>query len=217
MNSLATLKTILFSMLVFTVGYGQDIKGKWIDLKDREALTYPSINVFEFKESKLVQYDFDKKIDSATYSIKGNSIYLGKTVKTFKFIGDNVLEITGPATINGRDSTMPTKYLRLEGTYYEWPKESIENKSFVLHWNNAKNIISFNNSHSTNDFQVSRFKSCSDIRLENLDMMLFLSVFCNNKRAYVFPIKKVTKNELILYANAITEIRAEINKPKKDY
>ena len=63
----------LFATWGLSIGYGQDINGKWIELKDCEAYTHPSIHILEFNGSKSIQYDFDKKIDSAFYEIFGNT------------------------------------------------------------------------------------------------------------------------------------------------
>lgn len=207
---LQILKIVLLVTSIFSVGYGQNIDGKWIELKDRESHTHPSINILEFNKSKLIQYDFDKKIDSALCTIERGMIYLEATVKRFRLINDDILELTGLVNFNGKDSIMTIRFLRLTATDFELPKENTESKSIILYWNDHKNIISFNNSISTNDFQVSRFKTCKDVRLENIDLMLFISVFCNNKRKYVFPIKKITPNDLTLYINGITEVKAEI-------
>ncbi|WP_424002509.1 hypothetical protein [Maribacter sp. IgM3_T14_3] len=201
-------------IFLFFIGYastfGQEINGKWIKLKNPEAYVRPSINVLEFNESKLIQYDFNEKIDSTAYKVVGDSVDMGKVIKTYKFINEDILELTGKATYNGRDTIMSERFLKITATKSELPELGIQKESFSLFWNGVNNIIAFNNFQSTNDFQISMFKICKDVRLEKLDLMMFISVFCENKREFVFPIKNINKKSLTVIANGFKELNVPL-------
>jgi len=211
-----TIKKFVLSLLIclllcYENTHGQQIQGKWIELKHTEAITYPSINILEFDDSFIIQYDFDKKLDSSTYDLKDNIIDLKTTIKTFSFSKDNILKIYGKALYNGLDTILSNEFLRLEKTKSNLPIDYLENKTISITWSNYTNIINFENGLSQSEFKLSRFKFCDDVRLETLNEMQFISVFCENERSFVLPIKEIKLDSLTLYAPEFIEINGRIS------
>lgn len=214
MNLTFTLKVVLFWFISFSsvfVGYGQEINGKWIFLKGTETLVIPStIKILEFDNFQLTEYDFDKEIYKEHITIESNTIYVKDLQVQYKISENEVLELEYPMISNVNRKKYTWQYLRLKGTDTIASPKVLEYKSILFPWNDVNNVISFENSVSTNDFQRGRFKTCNDVRLEQLDSMLFISIYCDNERDFVFPIKEITSDNIKVYVSGINEIKAEL-------
>ncbi|MCX2678382.1 hypothetical protein OOZ15_00365 [Galbibacter sp. EGI 63066] len=201
--------SIVINFIILNIIYAQNgLIGKWIELKDSITTTYPAINVLEFTKDKIIQYDFNKPIDSIKYTLNGDVISNGNNYKTYRIIKDNNLELTGKASFNGNDTILTSKLLRIEKTISPDSKNNISTKSIELNWNNQLNILNFLVSSINPAFKISRFKLCKSVKLEELDSMFFISIYCYNIREYVFPIKQVRQNEIVLYIHDNKEIKA---------
>ena len=188
----------------------QNLLGKWIELKDTITNTIPSINVLEFKQNKLVQYEFDKPLISATYNVVGNEVNSNGASKIFKFLENNILSLQGKTNYNGNDSIYSEMYLRIHKTLLVVPIEQVYGNYYEFYWGNRKNFVILNNLNEKSDFKLSRYRYCEDLRLEEIESMFFISVFCYGKREYVFPIKEINYKELTVYSFGNNEIKLKM-------
>ncbi len=187
----------------------QSLEGKWIYLKDSISFMIPKIQIYELAPPFIFQCDFDKRIDSAKYFSENNTINIEGIIRRYEFEGKDRLKIIGQETFGGKDTLITTSYLRIIKSKTKFLKEEIEQMSFTLNWSNKENKIIFNKLLDDNSFKLSRFQYCNEIKLEKLDDMLFISIYCRGTREYVFPIKEVLHDRLIIYDYNLMEIEAK--------
>jgi len=196
MQSLLRFFIFFVTVLISLSNFGQKINSKWMLTKDVTDSSLPSINIFEFKNDMLYQYDFDKLIDSSMVVISKDKIKTEDSTFRYLFLNKDLLSITMP--IINKDYLTTFKYVRVQPTKTSFEKKDIEKMIFNISWSNEEQKISFRKQEQEEIFKLEKNTDCEIVRLEKIDKTYFVSLFCYGKRRYVFPIKKITEKEMIL-------------------
>lgn len=176
--------------------FGQEINGKWISSKELTDLSEPSINILEFRKDKLYQYDFNKLIDSTEAQFGTHGIKVGDSIHWKISLNENTLNIDMP--ILNKEGIISFNFFKLKPTETNFNKEQIEKMNFRVLWLDSYQNLFFGFRKSDELFKLERNTDCEKISIEKIDNTFFISVFCYEKRRYVFPIVKITEQEMVV-------------------
>jgi hypothetical protein len=141
----------------------------------------------------LYHYNFDELIDSTEIKVSKNLITTENSSFNYSFLDDNLLSLEIPI-LNKKD-LINFKYLRLQPTITSKKDWEIENMIFKISWLGTVQEIYFGKLVGENLFKLERNTDCELIKLEQIEGTYFISIYCYNRRRYVFPIRKITENE----------------------
>ena len=172
----------------------QDLNGKWLTLKDGDTYLVPDIPILEFMDDdKIIVYDFDKPWLNGHFHVSENVLKVNDEIwGKISFVDRDRLRLSMKGTTNGKDTVHHTEYARLLPTAMELEKEEIEKLSYRFKWNDEEGIISFNKEPSDIDDDLAFF-------LENIESVLFVSIYIKGVRETVLPIRRATLKGLELY------------------
>lgn len=192
--------TIITLLLIVVSGSAQRLDGKWWMTKEGDTYVIPENLILEINSDSLTYFSFDKIQSSLPIKIEGNKIEYQKHTDHVEFINDNRIKITGQGKLSGKDSLISTEYVRLMKTKTVLSRAEIESLSFKFKWNDEKFKVEFNK--ELGNPQVMKMMGVDEltkIHLEKIDSTYFVSIFDSGERESVFPIKEVSKDEMIVY------------------
>ncbi|MCP9198847.1 hypothetical protein MKO06_02945 [Gramella sp. GC03-9] len=202
------VSSLICFCLVMNAAFAQKLEGKWLMTKEGDTYTIPENLLMEIKTDSLKYYNFDELYTSFPVNIEKNRILMADNkVDLVEFVNEDRIRIRSEAETNGRDSLVVTEFVRLKETQTNLSPEEIQKLSFNFNWNDEKFRLIFNKElGNPRVMEIMGKKELTKIRLEKIDATYFVSIYRSGKRSSVFPIEKVTQDEMVLYGT-----------PKKPY
>lgn len=195
------LTFLYFMLIVPFLGQTQDIKGKWMQVKIPDFLSYPSVNIIEITNDSIFSYDFDRMIDKGRLAIKEEELILKDTISVqYRFLKDDVFE-QRPKNQDVKDSTvfkfvrlLPTKDCHgiaddIQGGIYQIPF-TYETMKFKV-----GEKLANGNAHTIDDPPI----ATDYVSIELLGNTYFLCFHTLGRINYAFPIKEICPDSLILF------------------
>ena len=129
---------IVFTLTLNLLVQAQGIKGKWMQIKIPNLISYPAINIVEITKDSTFSYDFNKLYGKERISITDdNTLIIKDSLKIdFKVINANTIQ----QKINEEHNTF--KFVRLLATKDRYHLvDSLENVTYKIHFNNETMIF----------------------------------------------------------------------------
>ena len=219
-------KVITITILIFysSISMSQELKGKWLMMKDGDTYSVPTIPILEFTNNTINFYDFDEpdyEINQNTYVVKGDYIEIKRNAKEekerFEFLEENVLKIYHNVIYNERDTVLPSFYVRVLPTKTTLKKEEIEEDIYSGNFNNKKIEIKFRRKIEGYLAEVKKeSKSLNYLKneffIEKLDDTFVVSSYGNGKRELILLIDEVDSESIILSGFIKKPYRFKLNK-----
>ena len=189
---------IIFTFLFMNLGFGQNIEGKWILTKNGETYLVPKINIFEFKNGKIISSDLKKTLQTNNYKITENEIFVEEnSFGNYKFINKNRFTLYKNEQ-EETDKKLEIDFVRLEKTKTELTEIEIEKLTFE-----DKNIeikIAFNTElQKPVILAIMKEKGSKKMKLQKVDETYFIYNYEGNELDSVIPIKEVTNEFIEIY------------------
>ena len=189
---------IIFTFLFMNLGFGQNIEGKWILTKNGETYLVPKINIFEFKNGKIISSDLEKTLQTNNYKITENEIFVEEnSFGNYKFINKNRFTLYKNEQ-EETDKKLEIDFVRLEKTKTELTEIEIEKLTFE-----DKNIeikIAFNTElQKPVILAIMKEKGSKKMKLQKVDETYFIYNYEGNELDSVIPIKEVTNEFIEIY------------------
>ena len=189
------LLNLLFTLFVMNLCLGQNFDGKWILTKNNDTYLVPKINLFEFKEEKLISYDLEKTLFTHNYRLSENEIFVEeKLFGSFKFINENRFTLFNK---NEKGNT-EVDFVRLEKTKTELTEKEIEKLIFENSESEFK--IAFNvELQKPILLEISKGKYSKKMQLKKIDETYFIFNYEYGELDFIIPIKEVTNEFIEIY------------------
>ena len=177
--------------------FGQNFEGKWILTKNGDTYLVPKINVFEFKNGKIIRSDLEKNIQTNDYRISENEIFLEDVFfGNYKFINANRFTLYK----NEKDSkkNLEIDFVRLEKTKTELTESEIE--KLVFENKDYKIKIAFNTElQKPIILEIMKEKGSKKMSLKKIDETYFIYNYEGNELDTVIPIKEINTDFIEIY------------------
>lgn len=189
---------IVFTLTLNLLVQAQGIKGKWMQIKTPNLISYPAINIVEITKDSTFSYDFNKLYGKERISITDdNTLIIKDSLKiNFKVINANTIQ----QKINEEHNTF--KFVRLLATKDRYHLvDSLENVTYKIHFNNETMIFTLGEKKSS-DYAIiiDNPPIATDYtRIEKFGRTYFLCLYALNRLTYAFPIKEIRSNSFIIY------------------
>jgi hypothetical protein len=169
--------------------------GKWILTKNADTYLVPKINLFEFKENKLISYDFEKTHFTGNYKIVESKIYVDdKLLGSIEFINESRFTLSN----KNEKGIAVIDFVKLEVTKTELSVNEIEILSYQNSENNFK--VAFNVELEHPFFvETTNGKSSHKMQLQNINQTYFIFDYQNGELDTVIPIREVTDEYIEIY------------------
>jgi hypothetical protein len=177
--------------------FGQNFEGKWILTKNGDTYLVPKINVFEFKNGKIIRSDLEKNIQTNDYRVSENEIFLEDVFfGNYKFINANRFTLYK----NEKDSkkNLEIDFVRLEKTKTELTESEIE--KLVFENKDYKIKIAFNTElQKPIILEIMKEKGSKKMSLKKIDETYFIYNYEGNELDSVIPIKEINTDFIEIY------------------
>ena len=177
--------------------FGQNFEGKWILTKNGDTYLVPKINVFEFKNGKIIRSDLEKNIQTNDYRVSENEIFLEDVFfGNYKFINANRFTLYK----NEKDSkkNLEIDFVRLEKTKTELTESEIE--KLVFENKDYKIKIAFNTElQKPIILEIMKEKGSKKMSLKKIDETYFIYNYEGNELDTVIPIKEINTDFIEIY------------------
>ena len=177
--------------------FGQNFEGKWILTKNGDTYLVPKINVFEFKNGKIIRSDLEKNIQTNDYRVSENEILLEDVFfGNYKFINANRFTLYK----NEKDSkkNLEIDFVRLEKTKTGLTQSEIE--KLVFENKDYKIKIAFNIELQTPIIlEIMKEKGSKKMSLKKIDETYFIYNYEGNELDSVIPIKEINTDFIEIY------------------
>ena len=177
--------------------FGQNFEGKWILTKNGDTYLVPKINVFEFKNGKIIRSNLEKNIQTNDYRISENEIFLEDVFfGNYKFINANRFTLYK----NEKDSkkNLEIDFVRLEKTKTELTESEIE--TLVFENKDYKIKIAFNSElQKPIILEIMKEKGSKKMSLKKIDETYFIYNYEGNELDTVIPIKEINTDFIEIY------------------
>lgn len=179
----------------------QDIRGKWMQVKIPHYISYPQINIIEITGDSIFSYNFDRLYDKGKVEITHDQLILRDTISIeFEFLGNNIFVQNTPNQIE--DDNTEFKFVRLLPTEdLNNMAKSLDSTIYRIPFPNEKLTFKLgekmNQGHAyiINDPPIA-FDHSS---IEMFGETYFLCFYTLGRLSYVFPIKEIYSDSLVLY------------------
>lgn len=188
----------------------KNTKGKWINVS--EGRPFRGLDIIIFKNEKI-NYSIleNTKNNLNLKENKEKNAFENISQLNFEFINPNrirfyrkgkthkVISETESVTEN---SSFEQDYVKLIPTISTISESRIQLMKYDFAWNNENQVIEFNRILDKPEIQEMNKRLNREgmkILLEKLDETLFISIFNNNERGLVMPIKEINENKVVLY------------------
>ena len=188
---------VIFTLLFMNSSFGQNFEGKWILTKNGDTYLVPKINVFEFKNGKIIRFDLEKNIQTNDYRVSENEIFLEDVFfGNYKFINANRFTLYK----NEKDSkkNLEIDFVRLEKTKTELTESEIE--KLVFENKDYKIKIAFNiELQKPIILEIMKEKGSKKMLLKKIDETYFIYNYEGNELDTVIPIKEINTDFIEIY------------------
>lgn len=192
-----TLKIILI-FLSMNLGFGQNFEGKWIVTKNGDTYLVPKVNVFEFKDGKIIASDLEKTIQINNFKITENEIFVEEnSFGNYKFINENRFILYKNEEKNSKN-ILELDFVRLEKTKTELTESEIEKLTFENKDLELK--IAFNTElQKPIILEIIKEKGSVKMKLKRVGETYFIYKYEGNELESVIPIKEITNEVIEIY------------------
>jgi hypothetical protein len=180
------------------LSFGQNLEGKWILVKNGDTYTVPKINLFEFRNGKVISSDLEKTIWEHEFEVIESEIFIEKnSFAKYKFINENRFTIFVNDE-NKSEMNAELDFVRIEKTITELDEVEIEKLSFENKDYDLK--IAFNvELQKPEILEITRGMGSKKMSLKKIGETYFIYVFEDNELDSVIPIREVTENYIEIY------------------
>ena len=175
--------------------FGQNFDGKWILTKNSDTYLVSKINLFEFKDGKIISYDLEKALFTYNYSLTENEIFVEeKLFGSFKFLNENRFTIFNENEIGKAE----IDFVRLENTKTELTEKEIGKLTFE---NSESEInIAFNvELQKTVLLEISNGKYSKKMQLNKIEETYVIFNYEDGELDSIIPIKEVNNEFMVIY------------------
>ncbi|WP_138434757.1 hypothetical protein [Winogradskyella algicola] len=198
------IKKIIFSVFVIAniLLNAQELEGKWIHMKGINVMSKPTIPVIEFKEGKMISYDFNRPIDSTSIVVSNNFITYPSGVKAnFEFLSDNVILLnTNP------DKSLMMKYFKIEETDTDLNEDDIKMKISCLELYVDENKELKIKQSSNSDSKTLEDITYKGFSIEKINETYFLAIYIDELLQYVFPIEEINRTSMTIFNSSLNKM-----------
>tara|TARA_R110002033_G_scaffold8963_21_gene30763 strand:- start:7951 stop:8589 length:639 start_codon:yes stop_codon:yes gene_type:complete len=192
---------IIFTFLFMNLSFGQNFEGKWILTKNGDTYLVPKINVFEFKDGKLISSDLEKIIFSHNFKIIENEIFVENNYfGSFKFKNENRFTLFKKDEKDEKyeKRKLELDFVRLEKTETELNQKEIEKLTFEDTDYDLK--IAFNvELQKPEILEILKRKATKKMLLKKIGKAYFIQNYEDGELDSVIPIRKVTSEYIEIY------------------
>jgi len=186
--------------------FEQNLDGKWL-LKEiyteNGKRGYPGFQMLEIKDSSVIFYsDFSLTKKALNLRLTENEILNSENEKfaDFKYIDRDQIKLYVNGKSNDSNVIFQCLYFRLVPTVTKLKKNEIEKLTFWTIENGRETEINFNQElWEKENLKLLKVKKGMSKMIEKIDSTFFITTYFQGKRNGSIPIKKVTKDSLILH------------------
>ncbi|UII79686.1 hypothetical protein [Flagellimonas sp. CMM7] len=201
------ISTLLCLIFIVFFGNGQGIRGKWMQVKIPNSISYPPINIIEISGDSIFAYDFDKLYDKGRIELLDNMLKLGDTVSVgFEFLNDNVFVQRFSSNYEQKNTAF--RFVRLLPTKDKGRlADNVQNTIYSIPFGYEKMIFKLGERKTKGDaIVINDPPIATDYNsIEKFGETYFLCFYTLEYLTYAFPIKEITSDSLILYGIPNTE------------
>ncbi|ESU25275.1 hypothetical protein FSS13T_18510 [Flavobacterium saliperosum S13] len=189
---------VLFTLLFMNLSFGQNFEGKWILTKNGDTYLVPKINVFEFKNGKIISSDLEKNIQTNDYQVSENEIFVqGKFLGTYKFINVNRFTLYKKDEKDSKKN-LEIDFVRLEKTKTELTESEIE--KLVFENKDYEIKIAFNTElQKPIILEMMKERGSKKMLLKKIDETYFIYNYEGNELDSVIPIREINTDFIEIY------------------
>lgn len=180
------------------LNFAQNFEGKWILTKDGDTYIAPKINLFEFKNGKIIISDSEKIIQTNDYKIVGNEIYVENNLfGHFKFVSDHRFTLYNDDDKDVKRN-LELDFVKLESTKTDLTESEIEKLTFE---NKELDILIAFNRELQKPFllELMKEKTTKNMALKRIDLTLFICNYEAGELDSIIPIKEVNREFIEIY------------------
>jgi hypothetical protein len=180
------------------LSFGQNLEGKWILVKNGDTYTVPKINLFEFKNGKVISSDLDKKVWEHEFEVIESEIFIEKnSFAKYKFINENRFTIFANDK-NKSEKNAELDFVRIEKTITELSEAEIEKLSFENKDYDLK--IAFNvELQKPEILEITSGMGSRKMSLKKIGETYFIIIFEDKELDSAIPIREITEKYIEIY------------------
>ncbi|MFD2890715.1 hypothetical protein ACFS5J_01650 [Flavobacterium chuncheonense] len=177
------------------LSFSQNIDGKWILTKSADTYLVPKINLFEFKDGKLISYDFEKIHFTRSYKILDHKVFVDdKFFGNIEFINEKRFTLSNR---NEKGGAL-VDFVKLEVTKTKLSISEIERLSFIN--SEYKFKVAFNVELEHPFFvEATNGKSSHKMQLHEIQQTYFIFDYQGGHLDTVIPIREITDEYIEIY------------------
>ena len=186
---------LIFTLFFMNLCFSQNFDGKWILTKNSDTYLVSKINLFEFKDGKIISYDLEKALFTHNYSLTENEIFVEeKSFGSFKFLNENRFTLFNENEIGKAE----IDFVRLENTKTELTEKEIGKLTFE---NSESEInIAFNvELQKTVLLEISSGKYSKKMQLNKIEETYVIFNYEDGELDSIIPIKEVNNEFMVIY------------------
>ncbi|MFD0863251.1 hypothetical protein ACFQ1M_13640 [Sungkyunkwania multivorans] len=178
----------------------QELKGKWLLMTHISTMSIPAVPITEFTDNLLIMHDFTEKIGEVSYRAEGSRILGTNVDMEFNFVNNHQIEFFIKGKRNNTPEIIKELRLKLLPTKGDVDPAFIEEQTYEIDIFGKLQLLEFKKDLSKSPVQLDRLNFCSKFKLEKFDQTWFVVLYYDNDlRKYVFPIKEMNENWLLIY------------------
>ncbi len=179
-----------------------NIEGEWFYVKETNVYTNPSVQILSIGNEKILQKDFRETFLNESYRVKNSKIICEATIRyRIEYLKDNSLKL-GYLDEQGDKTVFSRNFVRLSPTQNIESQKDVVNSRYIFQYGGVSNIFVFNANLLDLELEPIYLGDTligDSLKLEEVDGALFISVFIQEYRRRVFPIKAIYSDKLVLY------------------
>lgn len=178
--------------------FAQSFEGKWIMTANGNTYMIPKINLFEFKNGKLITSDSEKVLWTNNYKIVGNEIFVeNNSFGHFRIVNENRFTLYKNDEKDSKRN-LELDFVRLETTKTDLTESEIEKLTFE---NKELDILIGFNIELQKPFllELMKDKATKKMKLKKIDSTLFICIYEAGELDSIIPIKEVNREFIEIY------------------
>jgi len=178
--------------------FAQSFEGKWIMTANGNTYMIPKINLFEFKNEKLITSDSEKVLQTNNYKIVGNEILVeNNSFGHFRIVNENRFTLYKNDEKDSKRN-LELDFVRLETTKTDLTESEIEKLTFE---NKELDILIGFNIELQKPFllELMKDKATKKMTLKKIDSTLFICIYEAGELDSIIPIKEVNREFIEIY------------------
>lgn len=189
--------------------HGQSLTGYWKHLDfDRNFISNLRNEILQFDKNTIKRFKFDQRFDQYAFTkIDQEQHRIPKLQAHYSYLGNNRLEITYKAFVEGEKIDFTKTYVKLSPTIFLGDQahliSEMKRASYRLKINGNEAVLTFGKSLSIDAIPYidSNTIPGSRLEIENIGPFFFICSYIGDlkQRVHAIPIKQVDTNKIWLY------------------